>query len=737
MRKSFISICLLILMVTTWKIDAQTNQNFKWLHPFPQGNTLKCVKMINENDWVAIGFNGTFMKSSNAGANWKVYTNAGGWQATYNGKGRLLTSCWFLDANTGLVCGANGWIARTTNGGTNWDSIASPVAVTATLYAMHFVPSTNIGYISGTNGIVLKTTNAGLNWATIPTGTTSQIWNIFPLDTTNIYATTISGNVLITTDGGGNWESHNTGASYVLYDIHFINNSTGMVCGVSKSIRITTNGGINWSITDTISLAKNVYYEIASASNTGTTTFYLAGNSDNLYKTTNYGLNWIALPFNDPSMRWTATTYTVDARGTNVVVGGNYGLMYKSTNSGANWTSITSFLSPGHKFDLYAKYDNSKVIVVGAPGTVTSGDQVLVSSNGGANWTAPTVNSGATYYSLQMIDDNTGWMCGSFGALRKTTNGGMNWDSVPGPFGTATLRRIEFVNASTGYLFQSSITLGGGWKTTNGGNSWTVLSMSDITEQRGFASSFVNATTGYVGNYTPKLNRTTNGGLNWTTLTNTPMGNGYIYGVQFFSRDSGYVCGTDAPYLIRTVNGGASFDSVSIPFRCPLFSMKWKNYQTGWIFGNNGFAGRTTNNGSVWTIYNAMGDSIIYGSCLVDKDTVFAVGWGGSVLKMGGDFVSGIEWSATTPKDYNLKQNYPNPFNPVTTIEFEIPKSGFVDLKIYDIAGKEIANAINMNLNSGTVKYKFNGANLSSGVYFYRLLVNGQHIDTKKMILVK
>ena len=336
-----------------------------------------------------------------------------------------------------------------------------------------------------------------------------------------------------------------------------------------------------------------------------------------------------------------------------------------------------------------------------------------------------------------MLDDNTGWMCGSSGVLRKTTDGGMNWDSIPGPFGTSALRRIEFVNASTGYLFQGTSSTGGGWKTTNGGNSWSVMSMSDVTEQRGFSSSFPNVNTGYVGNYTPKLNKTTNGGLNWTTLTNTPMGSGYIYGVQFFSTDTGYVCGTDASYLCRTVNGGTSFDTVPIPFQSPICSMKWKTYQTGWIFGINGFAGRTTNSGAAWTIYNVSGDSIIYGSYLLDKDTVFAVGLGGSVLKMGKDFVVGVEWSATTPKEYYLKQNYPNPFNPVTTIEFEIPKSGFVSLKIYDVAGKEITNAINLNLNSGTVKYKFNGTNLSSGVYFYRLLVNGQHIDTKKMILVK
>ena len=87
---------------------------------------------------------------------------------------------------------------------------------------------------------------------------------------------------------------------------------------------------------------------------------------------------------------------------------------------------------------------------------------------------------------------------------------------------------------------------------------------------------------------------------------------------------------------------------------------------------------------------------------------------------------------------YTLEQNYPNPFNPTTTIKFSLPKAGIVTLKIYDVAGREVMRLINnQNMNAGYQTQLFNGSMLSSGVYFYSLLVDNNLIATKKMVLVK
>lgn len=100
-------------------------------------------------------------------------------------------------------------------------------------------------------------------------------------------------------------------------------------------------------------------------------------------------------------------------------------------------------------------------------------------------------------------------------------------------------------------------------------------------------------------------------------------------------------------------------------------------------------------------------------------------------------FLSGVSnISNEIPSGFSLKQNYPNPFNPVTNINFNIPKSGFVKLTVFDITGKEIAKLVNSQLAAGTYNADFNASSLSSGVYFYKLETEG-FTDIKKMILVK
>ncbi len=101
-------------------------------------------------------------------------------------------------------------------------------------------------------------------------------------------------------------------------------------------------------------------------------------------------------------------------------------------------------------------------------------------------------------------------------------------------------------------------------------------------------------------------------------------------------------------------------------------------------------------------------------------------------------FVS-VEISKGIPTKFELKQNYPNPFNPVTTIQFAIPQNFTghkTTLRVYDILGREVVELVNDDLLPGFYSVKFNGYNLSSGVYFY-ILNTGNRILSNKMILSK
>ncbi len=96
---------------------------------------------------------------------------------------------------------------------------------------------------------------------------------------------------------------------------------------------------------------------------------------------------------------------------------------------------------------------------------------------------------------------------------------------------------------------------------------------------------------------------------------------------------------------------------------------------------------------------------------------------------------------AGVPSKFEMSQNYPNPFNPTTKFEFSLPKQAIVMVKIFDIAGREVKTLLNEKMSPGKYKVDWNstdnsGRNVSSGVYFYRIIA-GNFTETKKMILVK
>lgn len=94
------------------------------------------------------------------------------------------------------------------------------------------------------------------------------------------------------------------------------------------------------------------------------------------------------------------------------------------------------------------------------------------------------------------------------------------------------------------------------------------------------------------------------------------------------------------------------------------------------------------------------------------------------------------ETETQVPTSISLLQNYPNPFNPETVIEYELASSGHVTLRVFDSTGREIMTSEEGFKSEGAYKYRFSGADLSSGTYVYQLSVNGE-IRTGKMLLIK
>lgn len=174
--------------------------------------------------------------------------------------------------------------------------------------------------------------------------------------------------------------------------------------------------------------------------------------------------------------------------------------------------------------------------------------------------------------------------------------------------------------------------------------------------------------------------------------------------------------------------------------------MHFIDVNTGW-FTLGGIITKTTNGGLNWQTQVIANSFISHKIFFIDQYTGWDVGLNNIsqniVLKSttgGTTFINSV--SVEIPTSYSLSQNYPNPFNPSTKIRFSIVSSprvsggDLVQLKVYDVMGREVQALVNESVQPGTYEVTFDGSMLNSGVYFYKLTTGG-YTDTKKMLMIK
>jgi hypothetical protein len=153
---------------------------------------------------------------------------------------------------------------------------------------------------------------------------------------------------------------------------------------------------------------------------------------------------------------------------------------------------------------------------------------------------------------------------------------------------------------------------------------------------------------------------------------------------------------------------------------------------------------KTTNGGTTWNRWNiGMPNATIISEMGLISNApqyfIVASTYGRSMFKrdVSEDDPIGIgSTSLNIPKQYELFQNYPNPFNPVTTIRFNLPVKDKVQILLFDMQGSLVNTILNKEMTAGEHAVNFNGSDLSTGVYFYRM-VTSKVSDSKKMILIK
>ncbi|MBK6874984.1 MAG: T9SS type A sorting domain-containing protein [Ignavibacteria bacterium] len=107
------------------------------------------------------------------------------------------------------------------------------------------------------------------------------------------------------------------------------------------------------------------------------------------------------------------------------------------------------------------------------------------------------------------------------------------------------------------------------------------------------------------------------------------------------------------------------------------------------------------------------------------------------MIYTGPPYPSAIGESGSNPEEFSLGQNYPNPFNPTTKINYKIQVASYIELKVFDALGKDVATLVNEMKIAGSYEVEFNASKLPSGVYFYSLIANGKQMSVKRMALVR
>jgi len=281
----------------------------------------------------------------------------------------------------------------------------------------------------------------------------------------------------------------------------------------------------------------------------------------------------------------------------------------------------------------------------------------------------------------------------------------------------------------------------GAYRSTDDGNNWalmdTSLSDPDI-ESFTFVGPDIYASTTFTG----FIFKSTDDGLTWTISSNGLSQYSSVHKV--IQHDSNLFAAAGDGVYKSTDNGNT--------WNLAINGMTSTVVLTVFAYGNTilagtaeGFIFRSTDEGDIWTdagdglpplgsnsaveVFAVKGQNLLCGT--------YATGiW----LRPVNEVVTSVadQGQENMPLRFDLGQNYPNPFNPSTVIKYSIPQNGFVTLKIYNSIGQEVATLVNEKKDRGNYSINFDAgkSSLASGVYIYRLQVNG-YSASKKMLLLK
>lgn len=383
--------------------------------------------------------------------------------------------------------------------------------------------------------------------------------------------------------------------------------------------------------------------------------------------------------------------------------------------------------------------------------------QIYKTTDGGASWNLQISSNTVTWRSLGFADELHGW-AGHIGpscftpgffdsvAVYQTIDGGSNWTPVtnlpePKPAGICGMSVVDRMTVYlVGRICSPAVLI----KTSDGGQSWTTIDMSNYMN-RIVDAYFFSPDSGFIAggdgldyiDIHGKLLFTADGGQTWQEKWVSPSQGQWGWKFSFPTPTTGYVSlETEntalTSYFLKTTDGGATWEQKLLFGGYREQGIGFASETLGWV-GGSAEVYRTVDGGNSWQL-DDFGDNINRFRML--SDTLgYAIGK--HVYKYSRQPAVAIDVDLPeVPDGYTLQQNFPNPFNPSTTIRYSLTFGEPVTLTIYDVNGRAVKTLVNEYQPAGQYAINFEAGDLPGGVYFYKLQA-GNFAETKKMLLVR
>ncbi|MHB8852931.1 MAG: YCF48-related protein [Ignavibacteriaceae bacterium] len=732
------------------------------LYPKLPADPINDLYYINDSEIIFVNDGGCILKSIDAGNTWKL-------KAYFNNL--RLSQINFINSTTGFVYpNSSNTLISTNDGGNSWQQ--QELTITD---AKAILPVSEAIMLKATyDGNILRLDNFYNKWDTtykmatyidstiiIDGVTTHQTYiRYVPCGSIKTFKVLPAGDIIAmadndnalgkgiitdsvnfllkSTDQGLTWDTLWIGLKSEINKIAFNDDSVGWMsdsyypCTILK----TTNGGKDWVTQKVL----DNYFMIYDLFELNSESVYILTNVG-LIKSTNSGTDWEVI---NVDLGYLSKFFSHD-KNNGFIYG--YSTFFRTSNSGNSWTNVDSSI----KEDLI-----STDFINVSNGLALSRNGIYKTTDGGHNWVnkfSDPINSNSPN-GMVMTNDSDGWAIPAWDKIYKTTDSGETWNEIYISNKESYYNGIAFYNENLGliysiseettpHVFEARYRL----VTTDGGKNWSRIEIDSNTQTSYFDKvKFVDP------QHLWALNRNALWLSKDTARTWKKMfGESNFIGTYSFDfYDTLHGVFTESSYnAFITTDGGQTWKQITKPEGCQPNDVK--------ILGPNVFGEyRALECGRSGLLmeydFNGTGE-ITYSSVLASytkkslndisvcvKDGfpyVWIAGEGFTILyRQYEKIITAVKDKEIVSNQFDLQQNFPNPFNPSTEIIYKIPKPGLVQLKIYDILGREIVALVNEVQTSGVHKKIMHGESWPSGIYFYRLKA-GDFISTKKMVLLK